>query len=81
MKGDTMTAIVVAAAELKINSPQRYETFIQAVTVHAARAKDDLLAASRDGIHGAQGRAQALDELAKKLVNCQQLYEQIRART
>jgi hypothetical protein len=81
MKVDTMTAVVMAAAELKLSSPLRYDTFIQAMNAHARRAHVDLLAASRDGIYGAQGRAQALDELAKKLENCQQLFEQLRART
>jgi hypothetical protein len=78
---DPLTAIVIAAAELKINSPERYERFVQSVNAHARRANADLLAAGRDSIFAAQGKAQALDELAKKLENCQQLYEQLRART
>ena len=76
MKGDSMTAVVRAAAELKRSSPEKFDAFLKSMIDHADRSLRDMLAAGRDGVHGAQGRAQALDDLAKKLENCIQLDEQ-----
>jgi hypothetical protein len=81
MKGDTMAAVVMAAAELKRSSPAKYDVFAKSVSAHAERSLRDMLATGRDAVHGAQGRAQALDDLAKKLEDCLQLDEKYRART
>lgn len=81
MKGDSLTAVVMAAAELKRGLPAKYDVFVKALNAHAERSLRDMLASNRDGVHGAQGRAQALDDLAKKLDDCIRLDEQYRART
>lgn len=63
-------AIVSAAAELKRAAPQPYDTFVRAMKAYAERAKKDLLAAEANVIFPAQGKAQALDQLATKLEDC-----------
>jgi len=79
-KGDSFVPIVMAAAELRRGSADRYEALVKSVRAHAERAKADLLAAGHDGLLWSQGRAQALDQLAYKLENCITLDEQYRAR-
>jgi len=78
---DPFVQIVKWAAELKRGSPDRYDSFVKSVRDYAERAKTDLLAASQEKFMGAQGKAQTLDELARKLENVLNLDEQYRTRT
>jgi hypothetical protein len=80
MKGDSLTAVVMAAAE-QTRLTGQIRCLHQGINRSCRTILRDMLASSRDGVHGAQGRAQALDDLAKKLEDCIRLDEQYRART
>jgi hypothetical protein len=79
-KGDPFYPVVGCAAELKRAAPMQYEAFVKSVQGLVNRSKDDLLVAHGAAIFPAQGKAQALDQLAKKLEDCIQLDEQYRTR-
>lgn len=78
---DWLSVIVATAADLKRAAPVQYESFVKSVRSYADKAKIDLLSAEPASIFVAQGQAQVLEQLAKKLENCTQLEEQHRKRT
>ena len=67
---DPLTPIVLAAAGLKRAAPREYEAFVKSMQAYADRALRDLVAAEANVIFPAQGKAQALEQLAKKLEDC-----------
>jgi len=75
---DPLAPIVLRAAELKRAAPQQYEDFVKSMRAYADRAKNDLLAAEADKIFPAQGKAQALEQLVKKLEDCFNLEANLR---
>jgi hypothetical protein len=77
---DPYYAVVLAAAELKRGNPSKYEDFVIAMNVFAERSRMDLVVAG-DDFRQAQGKAQVLDQLARKLEDCLKLDEQYRTRT
>jgi len=78
---EPLTPVVLAAADLKRASPEYYDVFVKAMKAYADRTLKDYLASDANGILGAQGKAQVLDQLAGKLENCFQLETGIRTRT
>ena len=79
-RGDPYVPLVIAAAELKRKAPIEFELFLKSVQASASAARSSLVVADAKGIFQAQGKAQALDTLAKKLEDCLSLDEQYRAR-
>jgi hypothetical protein len=77
---DPFYPIVLSAADLKRIAPMQYELFVKSMQAYAERVKADLLAAGPDVIFPMQGKAQALDQLVKKLEDCFQLDENYRTR-
>lgn len=77
---DPIYRVVGAAALLKRAALGEYEDFVKSVREYAERAKSDLVVAPKDAIFQAQGKAQVLIELVKKLEDCIVLDEQYRRR-
>jgi hypothetical protein len=77
---ESLVGVVKAAAELRRSSQVQWEEFVKSMQNHAARTLLDVIAADKDHLSQAQGRAQALAELLKKLEDCQMLDEQYRRR-
>jgi hypothetical protein len=80
MKNDPMVAVIMGAATLKRMAPVEFDLFLRAVKALADSAHSSFLAASPDSIFQAQGKAQTLDQLAKKLEDCMALEDQYRTR-
>lgn len=81
MANDPFLAIVTAAAELKRAAPAQYEHLTKAMRSYAERAKNELVVADANVIFPAQGKAQALGQLASKLEDCIALDDQYRNRS
>ena len=80
IKGDPIADIVKTADAIRRFSPNLWDEFVKSVRRHADRAHSDLLAADEKLIMGAQGKAQALVQLAQKLEQCGSLNAQYRER-
>lgn len=80
MANDPYFSLVFCAADLKRAAPSEYDQFLKTVKQLAEHRKNELVAADRKFILGAQGRSQALEELVKKLENCTVLETQFRSR-
>jgi hypothetical protein len=78
---EALTDVIKAAADLKRAAPAAYDRYIECMQHYATRAAKDVVVAGKDGIFQAQGRAQTLEELAKKLEACLTLDEKFRQRT
>lgn len=67
---DPIYGIVVAAAELKLAAPREYDNLVSAFKRLEDRSNAELRAAEPNVIFGAQGKAQLLTLLRKKLEDC-----------
>lgn len=78
---DPYVAVVMGADQLKRGNPGGYELFLKSVEGLASNAVTAMLAAPPEFIFQAQGKAQALAELYKKLEECTTLSQTYRTRT
>jgi len=78
---DALTNVIRAAADLKRAAPAAYDRFVECVQLYSDRAARDMVATGKDNIFQAQGRAQTIEELAKKLEDCLVIDEKFRTRT
>jgi hypothetical protein len=72
--------IVLTASELKIAAMPQYMAFVKAVEKLEDRLKTDLVAADSNVVFPAQGKAQIVSQLKKKLEDCLTLREGFKRR-
>jgi hypothetical protein len=78
---DPYSAIVLAAAELKIAAMPQYNAMMRALGDLEERLRADLVAADKDMVFTQQGKCQLAGQLFKKLDDCIKLREELKRRT
>jgi len=78
---DPWSAIICEAAELKRKDLQQYDRFIAALQAYAGNQVTLMVAAEKDKLEVAQGRAQVILELTDRLKACFELEPKYRKRT
>jgi hypothetical protein len=78
---DPMYDITMAASTLKVIAPEQYDRLVDAFRQLEQKTIRELIAAPRDGIFGAQGRAALAEQLKARFENCLEQRAQYQNRT